>query len=60
MMRVRVDRRAIYFDLTGRPIEASEATADGVIVDYDSQGRVVGVEVLNPHPPALNPRTPTA
>jgi uncharacterized protein YuzE len=47
-MRVRVDRGAdaVYVNLTDRPIKESEEVADGIIVDYDAEGRIVGVEIL--------------
>jgi YD repeat-containing protein len=48
-MRVRIDRGAdaVYLNLTDRPIEVSEEVADGIVVDYDAQGRIVGVEILD-------------
>lgn len=48
-MRVRVDHEAdaVYLNLTGRPIKESEEVADGIIVDYDAEGRIVGVEILD-------------
>lgn len=48
-MRLRVDHGAdaIYLDLTDRPIENSEEVADGIVVDYDAEGRIVGVEILD-------------
>jgi uncharacterized protein YuzE len=48
-MRVRVDRGAdaVYVKLTDRPIKESEEVADGIVVDYDDQGRIVGVEILD-------------
>jgi uncharacterized protein YuzE len=48
-MRVRVDRGAdaIYLDLTDRPIKDSAEVAEGIIVDYDAEGRIVGVEILD-------------
>ena len=48
-MRVRVDLRAdaLYLDLTDRAVEASEEVADGIVVDYDAEGRIVGVEILD-------------
>jgi uncharacterized protein YuzE len=47
-MRVRVDHGAdaVYLNLTDRPIKDSEQVADGIVVDYDAQGRIVGVEIL--------------
>jgi uncharacterized protein YuzE len=48
-MRVRVDQAAdaVYVNLTDRVIEESEEVADGIVVDYDAQGRIVGVEILD-------------
>jgi uncharacterized protein YuzE len=48
-MRVRVDHGAdaVYLNLTDRPIKDSEQVADGIIVDYDAKGRIVGVEILD-------------
>lgn len=48
-MRVRLDKcaDAIYLDLTGRPIDSSEEVAEGVILDYDEDGLLVGIEVLD-------------
>lgn len=48
-MRVRVDHGAdaVYVNLTDRPIKDSEEVADGIVVDYDDQGRIVGVEILD-------------
>lgn len=48
-MRVRVDAQsdAIYLDLTLGEIESSEEVADGIVLDYDAQGRLVGIEILD-------------
>ncbi len=48
-MRVRVDHAAdaIYLNLTDRPIKDSEEVADGIVVDYDAEGRIVGIEILD-------------
>jgi uncharacterized protein YuzE len=48
-MRVRVDHAAdaIYLNLTDRAIKDSEEVADGIIVDYDDEGRIVGIEILD-------------
>jgi YD repeat-containing protein len=48
-MRVRVDHGAdaVYLNLTDRPIQGSEELADGVVVDYDAEGRIVGIEILD-------------
>jgi uncharacterized protein YuzE len=48
-MRVRVDHGAdaIYLNLTDRAIKVSAEVADGIVVDYDAEGRIVGVEILD-------------
>jgi uncharacterized protein YuzE len=48
-MRVRVDHGAdaVYVNLTDRPIKDSAEVADGIVVDYDAEGRIVGVEILD-------------
>jgi uncharacterized protein YuzE len=48
-MRVRVDHAAdaVYLNLTDRPIKDSEEVADGIVVDYDNEGRIVGIEILD-------------
>jgi uncharacterized protein YuzE len=37
---------ALYFRLDDTPIVESEETRPGVILDFDSDNRVVGVEIL--------------
>jgi uncharacterized protein YuzE len=48
-MRVRVDQEAdaVYVSLTDRTIKDSAEVADGIVVDYDDEGRIVGVEILD-------------
>ncbi len=48
-MRVRVDHGAdaIYVNLTDRAIKDSEEVADDIVVDYDAEGHIVGVEILD-------------
>jgi uncharacterized protein YuzE len=47
-MRLRVDREddALYFRLDESAIVESEEVRPGVILDFDKDGRVVGVEFL--------------
>ena len=47
-MRVRVDHGAdaIYVNLTDDAIKDSAEVADGIVVDYEAEGRIVGVEIL--------------
>lgn len=48
-MRVRVDAQSdtIYLDLTLGDIDSSDEVAEGIILDYDVQGRLVGIEILD-------------
>ena len=48
-MRVRVDYQAdaVYLDLNNNAIESSEAVTDGIILDYDKAGNLVGIEILD-------------
>jgi uncharacterized protein YuzE len=47
-MRLRVDKEndALYFRLDESKIVESEEVRPGVILDFDGEGRVVGVEFL--------------
>ncbi len=47
-MRIRIDEKnsAIYLRLNENDIEESEEIRDGVVLDYDAHGKVVGVELL--------------
>lgn len=48
-MRIKVDFEsdALYFRISEDKIEESEEVSKGVIVDYSTTGKVVGVEILN-------------
>lgn len=48
-MKLKIDREndALYFRLDETPIVESEEIQPGVILDFDADGRVVGVEMLN-------------
>lgn len=47
-MRLRIDREsdALYLRLDETAIVESEQVQPGVILDYDKEGRVVGIEIL--------------
>ena len=53
-MRLKVDKEndALYFRLDDSEIVESEQVQPGVILDFDSKGHVVGIELL-----ALSTRT---
>ena len=48
-MRVRTDKAAdaLYIRLQESAIVESEEVSPGVILDFDGDGRVVGIEILN-------------
>ena len=47
-MRVKVDMKsdALYFRLCEDEIEDSEEVSSGIIIDYNKEGKVVGIEIL--------------
>lgn len=47
-MRLKIDKEsdALYFRLDEAAIVESEEVQPGVILDFDEQGRVIGVELL--------------
>lgn len=46
-IRYASDVDVLYVTLTEHKIEDTIEVSDGVMVDYDKDGRAVGVEVLN-------------
>lgn len=48
-MRLRIDREsdALYLRLDETAIVESEEVQPGVILDFDKEGRVVGIEILS-------------
>jgi uncharacterized protein YuzE len=48
-MKLRIDREtdALYLRLHDTKVVESEQIAPGVIVDFDSRNRAVGIEILN-------------
>ena len=55
-MRLKVDKEndALYFRLDDAAIVESEEVEPGVILDFNAQGKVVGIEILE-----LSKRTPS-
>jgi len=39
------DTDSLYIDLNARPSSDSREIADGLVVDFDSDGRVVGIDI---------------
>ncbi len=48
-MKVTIDRNAdaLYLDLSETPAAESEEISPGVILDYNTEGKVVGIEMLH-------------
>jgi uncharacterized protein YuzE len=48
-MKVRIDKEddALYFELDDAEIIESEEVEPGVILDFDEDGRLVGIEILS-------------
>ena len=48
-MRLKVDKEndALYFRLDESSIVESEEVQPGIVLDFNSEGKVVGIEILN-------------
>jgi uncharacterized protein YuzE len=48
-MKIRIDREsdALYFRLDDDEIVESQEVQPGIILDFDENGRVVGIEILS-------------
>ena len=60
-MKLKVDREAValYLRLDDSPIVESEEVSPGVMLDFNQQNQVVGIEmlVLSKRAPRLNPQS---
>jgi len=45
-LTVHKDDDALYLRLDDTPIIESEEVSDGIVLDYNAEGKVVGIEVL--------------
>lgn len=39
------DTDSLYIDLVDRPSAESEEVVDGIVFDYDAQGRLIGIDI---------------
>ena len=48
-MKIKVDLEsdALYFRISEDQIEVSEEVSNGLVIDYNASGKVVGIEILN-------------
>ena len=56
-MKVRYDREVdiLYIEVTENKIEESDEDKPGVIIDYDKDGDIVGIEILQASKKMSNP-----
>lgn len=45
-LTIHKDDDALYLRLDDTPIIESEEVSDGIVLDYNAEGKVVGIEVL--------------
>jgi len=57
-MKVKYDQEVDVFtiQLSAAPVEESDEDKPGVILDYDKDGNIVGIEILNVSKRMENPR----
>ena len=57
-MKVKYDQEVdvLTIQLSGTPVEESDEDKPGVILDYDKDGNIVGIEILNASKRMENPR----
>lgn len=46
-LNYHADTDSLYIELSERPSVDSREISDGVVVDYDAEGRVVGIDIDN-------------
>ena len=57
-MKVKYDQEVdvLRIELSNRPVEESDEEKPGIILDYDKEGNVVSIEILNASKRMENPR----
>jgi len=58
-MKVKYDQEVdvLRIELSNRPVEESDDEKPGIILDYDKEGNVVSIEILNASRRMENPRS---
>lgn len=58
-MKVKYDQEVdvLTIQLSNAPVEESDQDQSGVILDYDKDGNIVGLEILSASKRIENPRT---
>lgn len=58
-MKVKYDQEVdvLRIELSNQPVEESDEEKPGLILDYDQEGNVVSIEILNASKRMENPRS---
>jgi uncharacterized protein YuzE len=58
-MKVKYDQEVdvLTIQLSNTPVEESDQDKPGVILDYDKDGKIVGIEILNASKQIENPKS---
>lgn len=58
-MKVKYDQEVdvLTIEFSSVPVEESDEEKPGIILDYDKEGNIVGLEILNASKRMENPRT---
>lgn len=58
-MKVKYDQEVdvLTIEFSNVPVEESDSEKPGVILDYDKDGNIVGIEILNASKRVENPRS---
>ena len=58
-MKVKYDQEVdvLTIEFSDTPVEESDQDKPGVILDYDKDGNIVGMEILNASKRAQNPKS---
>ncbi len=46
-LNYHADTDSLYIDLSERPSSESREISEGVVLDYDAEGRLVGIDIDN-------------
>jgi uncharacterized protein YuzE len=59
MMKVKYDQEVdvLTIEFSSVPVEESDEEKPGIILDYDKDGNIVGLEILNASKRMENPRS---
>ena len=47
MLKYYPDTDSLYIDLSSKPSSDSREVSDGIVLDYDAEGNLVGIDIDN-------------